>query len=176
LFIIFKEFYMKVGETITFTREVSASTGYGVYPVKVENLALVDIVTDPPAAPFSGAPVQRHFTFAAIKEGTAAVQFAKFRPWELPTALYEEVLPINVEAKAADGEADANTAVGNAMAGAFTPFAQLDDNAKDVFKKAFAHLRGVDYEPLLAATQVVAGLNYIFVAIYGAICVTAAKC
>ncbi|MDR1231620.1 MAG: protease inhibitor I42 family protein [Spirochaetaceae bacterium] len=149
---------MKVGETITFTREVSASTGYGVYPVKLENLALVDIVTDPPSAPFSGAPVQRHFTFAAIKEGAAAVQFAKFRPWELPKALYEEVLPINVE------PVDTELAAANLKVGAFTPFAPLDDDAKAVFKKAFAHLRGVDYEPLLAATQVVAGLNYIFAA------------
>jgi hypothetical protein len=91
----------------------------------------------------------------------AKVQFASFRPWELPTALYEQVLPINVEPKAADAEL---AAVANIKVGGFTPFAKPDDNARAVFKEAFAHLIGADYEPLLAATQVVAGLNYIFVA------------
>jgi hypothetical protein len=165
LFIIFKEFYMKVGETITFTREVNGSTGYGVYPVALENLGLVDITTDLPAAPRTGAPRQRHFTFIAVKAGKGKVQFAKFRPWELPKALYEDVLTVDIDAKTAD-TAEAAEAAPDAVnrVGAFTPFAKPDAAALDAFKKAFAHLTGVDYTPLLAASQVVSGTNYIFVA------------
>jgi hypothetical protein len=38
---------MKVTETITITREVNGSTGYGTFLAALENLALVSIDTDP---------------------------------------------------------------------------------------------------------------------------------
>jgi hypothetical protein len=152
---------MKGGDTITITRESSGSTGYGDRLVTLENLALVGIATDPaPGLPASGGTAHKHFTFVAIKAGTGKIQFASFRPWELPAALFEQVLPINAEA--ANEELAAATA--NFKAGGFTPFAQPDDNARAVFKEAFAHLTGADCEPLPAATQAVAGLNCIFVA------------
>jgi len=40
----------------------------------------------------------------------------------------------------------------------------LTPEAEKVFKEAFAHFVGVGYTPLAFATQVVAGLNYSFLA------------
>jgi hypothetical protein len=150
-------FFVKIGETITFTREISASTGYGVYPVVLENLALLDIATDPSVVPLFGTPAQRHFTFLAIREGVGKVQFAKFRPWEPSAAVYEDSIPINVES--ADGEFASNS-----KTGAFSPFSKLDGYTRDVFKQAFSRLIGAEYEPLLVASQAVGGTNYIFAA------------
>jgi hypothetical protein len=161
---------MKVGETITITRESSGSTGYSDHLVALENLALAYVTADPaPVLPVFGAPSRQHYTFVAVKEGTAKVQFARFQPWKLPAALYEQVIPIDVEPKTAGADADANAeaelaAAANLKVGGWTSFAKPDDNARAVFKEAFSNLIGADYEPLLAATQVVNGLNYIFVA------------
>lgn len=40
----------------------------------------------------------------------------------------------------------------------------LTAEAQKVFKEAFAHFMGVGYTPMAFATQVVAGLNYSFLA------------
>jgi hypothetical protein len=44
---------MKLTETITVSREINGSTGYGTHLAALENLALVSIDTDPlvPASP-----------------------------------------------------------------------------------------------------------------------------
>jgi predicted secreted protein len=149
---------MRVNETITFTREVSGSTGYGTYPVLTENLALLDTTTDSPArhAPI-GAAIKRHWTFLAVKEGKAKVQFARLRPWDTSTALYEDVLSIDVEA--ADAEL-----LAAAKAGGWSPLAKPDADALAAFKEAFTKLLGVSYEPLLVTKQVVNGVYYIFAA------------
>lgn len=50
----------------------------------------------------------------------------------------------------------------NANPGGWTSFRPLTSEDKDVFNKALNGLVGVGYEPLLVATQVVAGINYRF--------------
>lgn len=47
--------------------------------------------------------------------------------------------------------------------GAYTKFRPLTKEDKKVFDLALEGLVGVDYEPLIVATQVVAGTNYKFV-------------
>ncbi|MDR0637522.1 MAG: protease inhibitor I42 family protein [Spirochaetaceae bacterium] len=72
---------MKVKDTITIDRETNAaSTGYGVYVVKLEGIALTDVSYTPATSGLVGAPGTKHFTFHAVKAGKAEVQFAKFRP------------------------------------------------------------------------------------------------
>lgn len=46
--------------------------------------------------------------------------------------------------------------------GGWTPFRPLTGDDKAIFDKALNGLCGVGYEPLLVATQVVAGTNYRF--------------
>lgn len=46
--------------------------------------------------------------------------------------------------------------------GGWTPFGDLSDDAKAVFKDGISHLLGVDYSPVAVATQVVNGMNYCF--------------
>jgi predicted secreted protein len=149
---------MKVNETITFTREVNGSTGYGIYPVYVKNLAFVRVDTDHPLPlPAIGAPTYQHWTFLAVKAGRAEIQFARFRPWDTSDAVYEDVLPIDVE----DADAELPDA---ANAGGWSAFEKPDAEAQAAFKEAFAKLIGVDYDPLLVTKQVVNGVNRIFAA------------
>lgn len=49
------------------------------------------------------------------------------------------------------------------MVGAYTKFRGLEEADKKVFEEATSGLMGVNYEPLLVATQVVAGTNYKFI-------------
>jgi hypothetical protein len=46
--------------------------------------------------------------------------------------------------------------------GGYGPFEPLDAKTKDIFAKALAGLTGVGYTPLIVATQVVAGTNYLY--------------
>lgn len=49
------------------------------------------------------------------------------------------------------------------MAGAYTPFrTKISPEEKKMFKEVMSNLKGVDYEPLAVATQVVSGTNYKF--------------
>lgn len=50
----------------------------------------------------------------------------------------------------------------SANVGGWSPFRALTIEDKQVFDKAMSGLVGVDYEPLLVSTQVVAGTNYRF--------------
>jgi hypothetical protein len=53
---------MKVTETITITREVSASTGYGTFLAALENLALTHSQTCSPGR-LAAASRRPHFSF-----------------------------------------------------------------------------------------------------------------
>jgi len=49
------------------------------------------------------------------------------------------------------------------IVGAYSPYScPMDEEAKEVFKKAFEGFVGVKYSPVAVATQVVAGMNYSF--------------
>ena len=148
---------MKVKDYITIDRVQNATTGYIVSLVKLEGFALTDISYTPPPSGLIGAPGTKHFTFQAIKAGRAEVQFATYRPWLVPAeVLYEEVLPIDVEA------AEAAEAAENLKPGGWTPFAKVTSDTQKVFDEALKGLLGVGYTPLAVTSQVVSGTNYIF--------------
>jgi hypothetical protein len=46
--------------------------------------------------------------------------------------------------------------------GAYGPFEAVDAKTKAIFEKAMSGLIGVSYTPLIVATQVVAGTNYLY--------------
>jgi hypothetical protein len=46
--------------------------------------------------------------------------------------------------------------------GAYGPFKPVDATTKAIFDKAMADLKGVGYTPLIVASQVVAGTNYLY--------------
>jgi len=46
--------------------------------------------------------------------------------------------------------------------GGYGPFEPVDANTKAIFDKAMSGLLGVGYKPLIVATQVVAGTNYLY--------------
>lgn len=48
------------------------------------------------------------------------------------------------------------------MCGGYTKFRIVDEDAKQIFEKALNGLVGVKYEPFAVSSQVVAGVNYIF--------------
>jgi hypothetical protein len=50
----------------------------------------------------------------------------------------------------------------NGMVGAYGPFQPVDSKTKDIFERAFKGHVGVGYTPLIVATQVVAGTNYLY--------------
>ena len=132
--------------------------------MKLEGLALRDVSYTPAPSGLIGAPGTKHFTFQAVKAGRAEVQFAKFRPWLVPAeVLYEEVLPIDVEAAEAD-EAGGVEPAANIKPGGWTPFAKVSADAQKVFDEALKGLVGAGYTPLAVASQVVNGTNYIFAA------------
>ncbi|MDR2537931.1 MAG: hypothetical protein LBC46_06460 [Treponema sp.] len=120
-------------------------------------ISLSIIPSDQPQAGKVGAPVAKHFLFQAIKEGKAEVQFARYAQHTLPQVTYEDVLTFDVEQD--DHLFEAATGI---MPGGWTPFSEPKEDAVSVFKEAFSHFTGVGYEPLLVATQVVNGVNYIF--------------
>ncbi len=47
--------------------------------------------------------------------------------------------------------------------GGFTKFRPVEEDDLKVFQEAKGGLTGVDYEPLIVATQIVAGTNYKFI-------------
>ncbi|MDR3171294.1 MAG: protease inhibitor I42 family protein [Treponema sp.] len=153
---------MKVGEVITFQRESQPSTGYRWYVSHLENFALLDeeLEYDPDDGNKAGKSGTQRFTLQAIQAGTAKVQFAKYRPFEPGEVLYDEILPFNVE-----GTVAANSPL-EQIPGGWNSFVTVKDgdDAHRVFNEAAASLHGVDYTPLLVASQTVKGTNYIFVA------------
>lgn len=49
------------------------------------------------------------------------------------------------------------------LRGGFTKFRPVEEDDLKVFQEATEGLTGVDYEPLIVATQVVTGTNYEFI-------------
>lgn len=49
------------------------------------------------------------------------------------------------------------------LCGGFTKFRPVGEDDLKVFQEAMGGLEGVDYEPLIVSTQVVAGTNYKFI-------------
>lgn len=47
---------LKVGECITLTRVINLSSAYSDYPVKLENVDLIDVSVDSTRTTFLGAP------------------------------------------------------------------------------------------------------------------------
>jgi predicted secreted protein len=158
---------LKVGEIFTIERESNrGSTGYDSYLVKLDGgLALINEEYKEPATPLHGAHGIKVFTFEALKKGTAALQLAKFRPWKGSEAIYEDVLPYDIqEGLVANAIGEATDSALGLKAGGWKPFAKPDSGSLNVFKDALAKLVGVDYdEPLLVSTQTVNGTNYAFV-------------
>lgn len=50
----------------------------------------------------------------------------------------------------------------SALAGGWTAYGPLNDETRKVFDQALEGLLGVNYEPLVVASQVVSGTNYSF--------------
>ena len=151
---------MKIGEKITLTRkDNSATTGYLTVLAKLEGFVLSDVSYTPPPAGLYGAAGTKRFTFQAVREGRAEVQFAAYRPWEPQTILYEEVLPFDVEK---GGQPHLYlTELGGFHAGGWSKFAAPGGEALAAFKEAVG---GDTFTPLLVTSQVVNGTNYIFLA------------
>ncbi len=49
------------------------------------------------------------------------------------------------------------------LCGGFTKFRPVEEADLKLFQEAIGGLEGVNYEPLIVATQVVAGTNYKFI-------------
>jgi hypothetical protein len=148
---------MKIGDVFTLTRENCGSAGYTTGLVKLENFALIDFTRIPSAVGSIGAPSTLNFTFQAIKEGVGIIQFAVYQSWLLPAVSAEQELTFNIEGKAEIEKSDT-------LKGGWTPFREVDGEAKELFKNAFAHHVGAGFTPFLFTSHVVAGANYIFVA------------
>lgn len=143
---------MKVGEIFTTERIVMGGTGYRYAPVRLTgevallNSEVVQIETEQ----CGGAEIQR-FTFQFLRPGTAEIQLARFRSFDLNEVLYEDVLPFHVE-PASDDVAMAH--------GGWSPFTELTTDDEEVFHKAMKGLVGVIYTPEKVSKQIVNGTNY----------------
>lgn len=51
----------------------------------------------------------------------------------------------------------------NEITGAYEVHPEVDEGALKIFNKALEHHAGMDYKPVAVATQVVNGVNYIFI-------------
>lgn len=143
---------MKVGEYFTTERIVPGGTGYLYAPVLLTGgVALID-QTVTPVNNMPGAPEIQQFTFQFLRTGKAEIQFARFRPFDVRNAIYEDVFPFYVEPGM----------LKSSKVGGYTPFQDLEKEDQDVFDAAFKGLDGVAYKPLKVSKQIVAGTNYIF--------------
>lgn len=145
---------MKVGEIFTTERIVMGGTGYCYAPVRLTGeVALLNSEIVPIETGKCGAPEIHRFTFQFLRPGKAEIQFARFRSFDLSDAIYEDVLPFQVEPAG-----DTNAIV----PGSWSPFKALNDEEKQIFDKALKGLVGVVYTPEKVSSQVVAGVNYRF--------------
>lgn len=142
---------MKVGEIFTTERIIMGGTGYRYAPVRlVREVALVGSEVIPMDAEKAGGPEIQRFTFQFLRPGTAEIQFARFRCFDLSDVLYEEVMPFHVEPASSDAIA---------VPGGWSPFEALTDEDRKMFDKALEGLVGVSYTPEKVSKQVVSGLN-----------------
>lgn len=145
---------MKVGEYFTTERVVPGGTGYLYAPVLLTGgVAMIDKEVVPIGTAM-GAPEIQRFTFQFLRTGKAEIQFARFRPFDIKNAIYEDVFPFFVE----PGMLRSTNSVGS-----YSPFEELTKEDRDVFDAAFKGLVGVTYTPLKVSRQIVAGTNYIFI-------------
>ncbi len=94
---------MKVGEIYTTERIIMGGTGYRYAPVKLTGeVALLNSEVIQPETVNCGAPEIQRFTFQFLRPGTAEIQLARFRCFDLSDALYEDVLPFHVEPASSD--------------------------------------------------------------------------
>jgi hypothetical protein len=94
----------------------------------------------------------------AIKAGKAEIQLAKFRTFDLSDVLYGQVLSYDIEGAAEAVAVERNTC------GGWSAFTKPVGDALQLFESTFKKLVGVSYQPVLVATQVVSGINYLFLA------------
>lgn len=145
---------MKVGDIITIDRLVSSGTGYYYYPVLLTGgVALLGIKNEMvhPETPLHGGPEIQHFTFQFLQPGTARVQLARFRTFDISDALYENVCTYEVEGMPTE-----------AIEGGWTPFADPTEEELALFNVVLSGLMGADYEPVKVSRQIVGGTNYRF--------------
>lgn len=145
---------MKVGEIFTTERIVMGGTGYRYAPVRLTGeVALLNSEVVKVETEKCGAPEIQRFTFQFLRPGTAEIQFARFRSFDLSDAIYEEVLPFHVE-PAGDDMA--------MVSGGWSPFTEVAPEDGVVFDKAMEGLVGVKYTPERVSKQIVNGTNYRF--------------
>jgi predicted secreted protein len=147
---------MKIGEIFTIERDSSPSTGYQWHLVHLENLALIDedfqyYGTDNARIGSIGKQI---FTFQTINEGTAKIQFAKYRTFDPARVLYDEVRVYEIN-EMKDVE--------NVSPGGWKLFEKPDADAEKVFKAGVTAV-GVDYESVLVTSHIVNGCEYLFLA------------
>ncbi|MCC0654027.1 MULTISPECIES: hypothetical protein [Clostridioides] len=51
----------------------------------------------------------------------------------------------------------------NTLCGGWSDFKVVEKENLEIFNEAIGMLKGVDYEPLIVSTQIVAGMNYSFI-------------
>lgn len=146
----------KIGEIFTITREVSAGTGYSYYlALLTEGLALIDSGTSEQGNHLAGGNVLQTFTFICLKEGEASFQLAKFRVFDPADILYENVSTVKIE----------NVSyAGDNSRGGWTEYHELSPEERKIFEEAFEGLIGVKYTPVMVKSQIVNGVNYIYIA------------
>jgi predicted secreted protein len=146
---------LTVGQIITVEKDANLTTGYAWRLVRLEKFALLDAAFryDGDSA-LPGRPGKSSWVLQAIEEGNGAIQFAKYRSFDLDTILFDDVLPYTI-GKAA-GEASQKP-------GGWSAFKALEGDDEKIFKSAVPPV-GVGYTPLLVARQVVNGINLVFLA------------
>lgn len=143
----------KIGEVFTITREVSAGTGYSYYlTLLTEGLALIDSGVTPEQGNLAGGNVIQTFTFICLKEGEASFQLAKFRVFDPSDILYENISTIDI------------TNDSNTMPGGWTEYHKPSPEEIKIFEEAFEGFVGVKYTPVMVKSQIVNGVNYIYIA------------
>lgn len=144
----------KIGEVFTVTREISGGTGYSYYLTQLTGgLALIDFTSIPQLPIMPGGTVTQTFTFSCINPGEASYQLAKFRVFDPSDALFEEIIPIQIESENSESN----------MLGGWSEFRKPNREELKVFEDAFEGFVGVMYTPILVKTQVVNGINYKFI-------------
>lgn len=144
---------MKVGEIFTIERIVMGGTGYRYAPVRLTGeVALLSSEVIPMDPEKCGAPEIQRFTFQFLRQGKAEIQLARFRSFELETAIFEDVMPFVVEVEG----------IMEGIPGGRSSFVELTEEDRKVFKEAMAGILGVDYTPEKVSKQIVHGTNYYF--------------
>lgn len=147
----------KVGEVFTITREVSAGTGYSYYlTLLTEGLALIDNSMTPEQRNLAGGKMIQTFAFICLKEGEASFQLAKFRVFDPTDILYEEIEIVQI--------INDQTSNSDTLIGGWTKFHEPGNEEIKIFEEAFEGFIGVEYTPVMVKSQIVNGVNYIYIA------------